>query len=198
VALTERLQAAGISAVLDDTTGFVESQFTHNELLHEFRVRLRKEDFARADVLLMEEADKELAEVADDHYLFSFSDRELQELLAKPDEWSAMDRLLARRLLKERGSDIGDAELEMMQEDRLAELAEPGNIHWYWIALGYALAGIGGIMGMVIGVSLATSKKTLPNGEQVPAWSQSDRQHGWTITVLGLIVFALVLVRLIL
>ncbi|WP_431243320.1 hypothetical protein ACQ9BO_01130 [Flavobacterium sp. P21] len=58
---------------------------------------------------------------------------------------------------------------------------------------GYLFSLLGGGIGMVIGYSLWTSKKTLPNGERVYSYNEADRKHGKTIFILGTIIFPLVL-----
>ena len=44
--------------------------------------------------------------------------------------------------------------------------------------MGYFFTIIGGLLGIFIGYSLFTVKKTLPNGKKVYSYSENDRKHG--------------------
>lgn len=44
------------------------------------------------------------------------------------------------------------------------------------------------VLGILIGYSLWTSKKTLPNGQIVHSYSEQDRGHGKNIFYIGLII----------
>ena len=57
------------------------------------------------------------------YYLLSFTDKELLEILSKPDEWGHFDYVLARALLAERGLEIPDETIGQMKQQRLLQLA---------------------------------------------------------------------------
>ena len=73
-------------------------------------------------------------------------------------------------------------------EQRLEERAQPAENQKQWIIAGYIFACLGGLLGIIIGYYLWTSKKTLPNGQKVPSYTESDRKHGKYIFYIGLIV----------
>ena len=54
-----------------------------------------------------------------------------------------------------------------------------------WIIAGYVLALLGGFISMGIGWSLWRYRKTLPDGRQVPGFSENDRYQGRVILLLG-------------
>ncbi len=169
----------------------------------QFVVRLRPGDFRDAHLLEEYQAsiDLDTSELPNDHYLFGFSNAELWELLAQPAAWSAPDVALAARLLRERGEAVTDEILQALRTQHTAALAAPDPSPTGWIVAGYALALLGGVIGMAIGWSLWRSRKTLPDGRQVPGFSEGDRYHGRVIlafgsATLGLTLLLWVLARL--
>jgi hypothetical protein len=173
----------------EDTSGY--EPFMNNENSKEFRIRLRKFDFPRAENLLMEDAKLQLNDLDKDYYLFSFSDEELEEIVANSDEWNQLDYLLALKLLKERGKEVKKEKIEVLQKERLKELAKPSESLKGWLYFGYATAIFGGIVSIFLGWHILTHKRTLPNGDQVYSFSKSDRVHGKRIFLLGLIFLLL-------
>lgn len=152
-----------------------------------FEVRLFAEDFNRADALQAQQVVHEAADISQDHYLYTFTNEELLDILAKPDEWSALDYELARRLLKDRGQDLNDFELQQLRQKRVDALAKPEESKRSWIILGYlSCLLLAGLPAVFIGHHLSTFRKTLPNGQRVHAYVPRDRKHGGIMFIIGL------------
>ncbi len=166
------------------TDGLTTFQSAPNSL-----VMLRGADFGRARDLLQQAADEQAARVTDDHYLFGFTDVELWQVLTKPDEWSALDVTLAQRVLRERGGEMPVADVQEMAAARVRELAQPRDMPVGWLVLGYISAGVGGMLGILLGWYLRTHLTTLPDGRQVPAYSAQTRLHGRVMMIIGTVVF---------
>jgi hypothetical protein len=152
----------------------------------EIRVKLKQEDFTRANALLETLAQSFLENVSKDHYLFEFSDEELHEILEKPDEWGKNDYALAKKILKERGKDIAPEKLAELQNTRTKELAKPEGGQTGWIIFGYISAFCGGGLGIFFGWYLMSFKKTLPDGRKVYAYTPDVRKHGRIIFFIGI------------
>ena len=130
------------------------------------------------------------------HYLYSFSEEELLDILLKPDEWSVFDFELSRKILKERGKDFSPGVLDLIKKRRIEELAKPEPSQSTWIFAGYLFAFTTGVIGALIGWHLMVFKKTLPDGKRVYGHNESDRRHGQFIFVIGtLITFLTILFR---
>ena len=84
--------------------------------------------------------------------------------------------------------------LASLKKERLNILSKPEENQRPWIIAGYLFSFLGGGIGIVIGYSLWTSKKTLPNGERIYSYNNADRKQGKTIFIIGLIVFPLALI----
>lgn len=163
----------------------VDKSFSMNDLNPGLRrlevdLYLKKEDFTKADILLIDSIDNQ-------HYLFDFSDEELIEVLVKEEEWSEFDINLTVQILKERGKKIDGDFLNHIKKLRKEVQSEPDEHQKGWIIAGYGFVIGGGVFSLIIGYYLAMSKKRLDSGEKVYKFSEADRKHGQYIIILGLI-----------
>lgn len=192
--LSELLNANSIAFEVEDASARVDGTFVSASANKEYRLKLKQEDFARADQLQNEIAANDILTVEADHYLYSFSDAELIDLVEKSDEWSKFDLALAKKILSERGVGINVAKLEEIQSDRLKELAKPEKASQAMVVTGYISAILGGLLGVFLGWHLLNHKRTLPNGTQVYGYTEADRMHGNRILILGVVFFTVGLV----
>ncbi|MEP7095275.1 MAG: hypothetical protein ABI793_14530, partial [Flavobacterium sp.] len=117
-----------------------------------------------------------------------FTDDELYEILLKADEWNEFDYKLAQKILTQRGKSVDTELLKALKKQRLDLLTKPEEDQKSSIMAGYIFAILGGFLGILIGYSLWTSKKTLPNGQKVYSYNEKDRVHGKNIFYIGLII----------
>ncbi|MTH17074.1 hypothetical protein [Flavobacterium sp. LC2016-01] len=182
-----------IKTVLADNIAPVDITFSGSTLQNQYEIKIDPADFAKAQEILEKDTENLLNQVDKDYYLLSFSNEELYDVLLKSDEWNVFDYKLAQKLLTERGKNIDPDMLASLKKERLKILAKPEENQKPWIMAGYLFSLLGGGIGIVIGYSLWTSKKTLPNGERVYSYNDADRNHGKTIFILGTIIFPLAL-----
>jgi hypothetical protein len=193
LALAETFKGNNFEVELEDASANFDITFANNEIDKDFRVKLKPEDFERANIFLQQQAAKDLADIDPNYYIFDFSDEELKEIIEKQDEWSSLDFLLAQKILRERGVEVNVEQIQTLKAKRIEELSEPEKSPKLLIVSGYVLAFIGGLLAIVIGAYLRNHKKTLPNGERVFGYAIADRAHGERILILGilgLIIFA--------
>lgn len=187
--LGQILESNKIDFLLEDNILSFDPTFANNSSGNEFIIKLRMQDFERADKLLEKINETDTNEIDNDYYLFNFTDEELFELIEKRDEWSHFDFVLAKKILQKRGNDITDEKIEKIRQNRIAELSKPEKSQKKYIIAGYIFALLGGLLGVFIGWHLSTYKKTLPNGTQVFAYSENDRKQGNRILKIGLLFF---------
>ncbi len=183
------LKEHGIEVLLEDISPAVDVTFTGNPHEKEVELKIPQSDFEKAHALLEKEVEIEIDNVDTDHYLFEFTDEELIDIQAKPDEWGDFDLILSRKILASRGKDISDERIAELRNKRLSELAQPEPKQTGWIVLGYITSILGGMLGMTIGYILWKQKKTLPNGQKVYTYREEDRSHGKIMLVIGAVVF---------
>ena len=184
--LLRLLQAHGIATETGVDRLDFDVNFANNPTDTRFVVRLRAADIEKARQLEDLENDRLAANAAPDHYLFSFTDEELFDVLTKPDEWNSYDVTLAGRILRQRGRVVSADAIQLLRRHRTAEIAKPEPTRKAWIVAGYLSAILGGIIALLIGWHLYSHKKPLPDGSRVYAYAPSDRVHGFRILLLGI------------
>lgn len=150
----------------------------------EIRVYIHENDEERALNLFTET-------IPADYYLYQFSDNELMEIVTKRDEWNDLDFKLALNLLRKRGKEIQPEVIQLLVDQRLQSLKQPEKSQKTWIYAGYILAFVSGFLGLFIGLSLRSSKKTLPNGEKMYTYIESDRKHGLYIALISIVILSI-------
>lgn len=196
--LAEQLEQNNIEYTIEEESLTFNITFVLNDPLQkEYAVKIKSEDFEKVNELLKKNEETNTDEIGKDYYLFSFTDDELMDVVTKADEWSAFDVVLARKLLAERGKEISEQKIATIQEQRIEELKKTEASQLTWIIVGYLMALSGAFLlvytsaiGIFIGWHLSSYKKTLPDGERVYGYSDTDRKHGIRIFYLGIIVFA--------
>ncbi|MBC7439749.1 MAG: hypothetical protein H7250_07185 [Flavobacterium sp.] len=158
---------------------------SNNEFGKELCVKLQKSNFEIADKILSETSKIEIEKIEKDYYLLSFSDEELKDVIYKSDEWNKFDVELAHKLLKERGIELTTEQIKNIKKDRIIALSQPEESQKIYIIVGYVFALLGGFLGIFIGWHLLTYKKTIPDGNQIYAYSENDRKQGNRILIIG-------------
>lgn len=176
--LKELLDKEGIDSVLGDNIPPVDVTFSGSTLEHRYEIRIKQSDFPKAEEILESHAKNMIELVDQDYYLFDFTNEELYEILLKADEWNEFDYMLAQKILTDRGKPIDQELLTTFKKERIKTLSEPEGNQKQWLYAGYIFALLGGVIGIIIGYFLWTSKKTLPDGSKVYAYTSEDRSKG--------------------
>lgn len=196
--LKSLLHENNIVSKIADNISPVDSSFSGSTLQNQFEIKIQLSDFEKAEKVLDKNAENLIKLVDQNHYLFDFTDDELYEILLKADEWNELDHKLAQKILIQRGKSIDTDLLKALKKQRLEVLAKPEKNQKPWIISGYIFAILGGLLGILIGYSLWTSKKSLPNGQKVYSYSEKDRVHGKYIFFIGLMFLPMyIIIRII-
>ncbi|RYD37654.1 MAG: hypothetical protein EOP87_03080 [Verrucomicrobiaceae bacterium] len=175
--LVRILEAAGIPHRLGTDAACVDVSSIGTGSEAQVIVSVRQADFEAAREAM--ERDSLEVDLPDDHYLRTFTDEEIEEIVAKPDEWSAFDVAHARRLMKQRG--IVPARVEALreeyQQEKLRRLRAGVRASTRLLLLGWCATLLGGLLGFVIGFSLCYSTEKTPEGE-VPTYDAWSREMG--------------------
>jgi len=193
--LAEQLEQHDIAHFVEEESRTFDPTFSFNDAsVTQYAVKIKNEDFEKVNQLLKDDESEDVTEIGKDYYLYSFTDDELMEVITKADEWSPFDVVLARKILAEKGEVLTDETITAINEKRKEALKVPDPPQTYWIVAGYICAFIGGLLGILIGWVLMTYKKTLPDGERVYEYKESDRKHGRIIFYIGIVVLTVAIV----
>jgi hypothetical protein len=123
-AIAEKLKGEGVECVIEKVTPLLGPGFVRNTVEQTIYLKVKAADLDRAHQALEEHYRHRLLDVDPGYYLFAFSDMELLDILAKPDEWGHFDHVLARELLAERGLEIPEEIVELMKRQRKRQLEQ--------------------------------------------------------------------------
>lgn len=183
--LGDVLKENQVDYLVENSTNNFDPTFSNNELSKEYRVKVKDSDIDKAEAILKQLSLEQLEEIDNDYFLYKFSDEELFEVIAKADEWSKLDGLLAQKILSDRGKTVTPEDIELFNKHRLTTLARPEDDPTTLIYAGYVFAVLGGALGFIIGWALVSYKKTLPNRSRVYAHSEKAREHGQRIILIS-------------
>ena len=181
------LKKENIETVIEDCSLAFDPTMSNNETSKDFRIKLLQQDFQKANEVLERNAEIDDDKLPKDYYLLNFSDEELYDVVKKRDEWGALDVALAKKILKRKGKEITVSEEKDLKNQRINELSKPDASSNFWIIIGYVISLLGGFIGIIWGMFLFQYKKTLPNGQRINGYSESQRWHGVFITIIGVI-----------
>lgn len=127
-AIADKLKAQRIVCLVEKVEPLLEPSFFQNTVEPNIHLKVRSTDLDRANQVLEEYYENRLQDVDPNYYLFSFTDVELLDIVAKPDEWGHFDYVLARELLADRGLPIPDETIRQMKQQRLRQLAQQARV----------------------------------------------------------------------
>ncbi len=177
----ELLDTHQIDYLMEKTAPLFDPFFSQNPFKEEVVIKLKLTDFEAVTKLFQQsEAPADL-----DHYLYSFTDNELIEIVLKPYEWNEYDYTLAQKILKDRGKEVNTEVVSAIRKNSIEEIAKKETAPTVWIWAGYIFGVVGGLIGFFIGWHLRSHTKTLPDGRILSAYDEGTRNHGTRIMILG-------------
>jgi hypothetical protein len=186
--VAETLIKNSIDCVVEDCRNAVDNPIiATNSLDAKIVLKLHPEDFTKANEVLEDFYKSQTNNVDKDYYLFNFSDEQLMDVIAKPDEWGVFNYQLAKKILEDKGKDISSETLETLKQQRLEELSQPKKASKNTIIPGYILAFLLPIIAVFIGGNLLFGKKTLPDGNKILVYRKEDRKQGKIILWISII-----------
>ena len=188
---SEVLKQKDIPYYIEEDSLVFDPSYANNPLNKDYRLKIRQQDFEAAHEVLGQYYSNQLNDVSKDYYLFDFTDEELEDIIAKPDEWGHFDYQLAQKLLSERGKEVKPQKAHELREKRISELSEPETVKHSSVVWGYVLCFFFFPISLIMGWTWGYSKKTLPNGERVYRHDAYARKHGRRIFNLGITVLVL-------
>jgi hypothetical protein len=203
----EQLMQENIEIKIVNDRKFFDPAFVTNTANPDILLQIKSTDFTKAQQVVNDYYKVATQSVAKDYYLFEFTNDELYDIIAKPDEWGEYDYQLAKKMLKDKGIEIKPETINLLAQQRLKKLSlgEPNNknlIYFgYFLILFVGLFALiigniygiimSGFIGTLYGYFISYTKKTLPIGEQVFIYNSETRKQGKTIILVAVIFVAL-------
>ncbi|MBC7875288.1 MAG: hypothetical protein H7Y01_14890 [Ferruginibacter sp.] len=184
----------GIDCKLEKTKQVVDKLFIGDGADTEFHLKLKSEDFKKANQLINDQVLQHISELDTDYYLFSFSDVELLEIINKPDEWNNQDVIISGKILETRGLQVPAEEINRIQSERIKELSRPEKPGASKLITGYVLAVFFCLLGLFYALLHLNAKKTLPDGIKVPVYDDSTKIHFRLMILISVVMCVLLVI----
>ncbi len=193
--ISEIFDSNEIEFLVENTKPTVDITFTNSGMV-EYIVKVKESDFDRASALL--ESNFSETNTLEEHYMDSFSDDELIDVVTNPKDWDNFDLNYAKELIKKREITIDEAKISTSKIRFDAELKEPEKAKSIVVFMGYLFAILGGWIGAVIGYSLRYKEKEVEGDEVIYYYDAKSRRHGdfimlifflWVLMYVAFIVY---------
>jgi hypothetical protein len=157
---------------------------------------IKESDFSRADKILDTYYNKQMDVIDSSYYLFDYSNEELQDILSNPFDWGKLDYQLCKHILKQRGVNINDTDLENIKENKIKAMSQKEKARPMKIIAGYILACSFPVLAIIIAISIKYNRKILPTGATFYINTDGDRKHAQRILLLCILWFILFFISL--
>ena len=183
-----------ISYEIDSPNTIIDESIIGKGLLPKFTIKLKEEDFQKANILL----EKNIADNFDLHNDFThfndFTNEELLEIINKSDEWSIESVVASKRILESRGVQITEDEILALKEERNVEIRQGKQAssivqigYFLAIFLGLYLGTIFIVAGIAMGYYYSFGKSTDMFGQKYFVYNERSRRNGNFIFYGGII-----------
>lgn len=186
---SEVLSLEGINYEIEEDSLVFDPSYANHPLNRDYIIKIQRADLKPATKAYHEYFENQLDQAPPDYYLYSFTNEELEEILAKPDEWGTFDYLLSRKILGQRGVDFSMQKLELLKSERYKQLAKPETEKIANIAAYYFISLLIAPIGIIIGWIWGYSKKQLPDGYKIYAYNKVVQKHGRIIFFICTFLF---------
>ncbi len=197
MSLTEEAIASEIISILkknniqfkvEDTRKNFDASFSLSEVNKPILIFLNPMDFEKANKFIDHEMIIDEDKINKNHFLYSFSNEELLNVVKNPNEWHPFDLKLAKKILNKKNISVNEEEILINQKKKELENNQPEKSDLMTILLGYVFSLLGGLFGIGIAIFLITNKKTLTTGKKIHTYTKSDRDHGYKMLILSIIM----------
>lgn len=137
--LIDILEANEIPYQVDDSAlRFDIAANSFNPIDKQVIIQIREDDFERANLLYTTESNQTEKNPTEDHYLYSFSDNDIIDVIANPDEWTDFEVKLAKEISKQRGLKPTAEIIKTIRKDKINEQIKVSTESKRKISMGYS------------------------------------------------------------
>lgn len=141
---TKILEENNIPFQLDDSAMRFKVDATYDAWEKNYILKLQESDIERAEKIFDKQLKKEVSETTEDHYLYSFADNDILDLIANQGEWTKAEIALALKIAKERNIELSAEKIkgakkknETKSESRLTIEKTAGT---FWVIAIFSIA----------------------------------------------------------
>jgi len=185
--LIDLLKLNKIEFQIIDNSPSVDATITGGNTTNNIEIKVFSTDYTRVEKLVEKAAKSEIDTIDAEYYLYDFNDKELIDILENYNEWSPTDRIMAQKILKERGQEYSEEDIKTLKAKKIKELSQPEKGKIGWLIFGFISAIFGGLLGIFIGYHHYNFKKSIPNGKKVHAYDAKTRKIGFRIFLVGIV-----------
>ena len=182
--IADIFDANNIEFVVEDTKPSFDITFTNSGIV-EYILKVKEFDFDRANELLTINLAENIE--IEEHYLDSYKDYELIEVISMPKDWDKFDLEYAKKLIKKRGIVVDEEIIEKAKLKQENELKEPTKAKAVIILVGYLFSLMGGWIGLVIALHLKYKKNKIEGHENIFYYDEKSRSHGDSMLIIAII-----------
>ena len=99
ISLLEFFKEKGIDCSIVKYRSIVDKIYAGINYDREFHVKIKSYEFNKANEILDRQINQNISEIGEDYYLYSFTEKELLEIIENPDEWNNQDILISKKIL---------------------------------------------------------------------------------------------------
>ncbi|WNJ17029.1 hypothetical protein [Pontibacter sp. G13] len=179
------LERNDIPYEVEQVSHMMDSIFTFNRLGNRIIVKVPQSRFLEAREQIENICEIYFTGVPEGHPLLQSTVEELEEVMVSADEWSPMDVVIARHLLRQQGMETEPEVWANRRKQRLSSMRKPQQIQSHWKRLGYLGILFAGIPTMLIGAAFAFTRKVDPEGKLYYVYDEEARKLGFFLFLLG-------------
>ncbi|PHI20633.1 hypothetical protein CEQ90_06135 [Lewinellaceae bacterium SD302] len=187
----------GIPSAIERPEALVDSNFVGSTLLPLAIIKIRSQDFEKANRLLIQSVNDLSDEDVENSHLNHYDTESLRGIFSSTDDWNIEETYLAKRILAQRGITISKEKLEASLQQRVSEIQAGKSANRLWIFVYMLFATVGQFLSIILpiaaigmGYYYAYGKETDLNGNKHFSYDASSRLLGRILLFGGLVISA--------
>ena len=143
---TSVLEKHNIPFEIDDVSMRFKLTSNHNSWENQFILKIKDSDIEKTQELFETEIDKEVKNITPDHYLYTFADEDILDVIANQNEWTKSEVKLALKIANERNIELSAQSIKSakkLPETKPKEIAtntlETAQV-WFWLVGIFSIA----------------------------------------------------------
>jgi hypothetical protein len=143
-----------------------------------YELQIQEKDFRKAKEILLAYYSNSITEVDEEHFLNSYTDFQLCDIVRRKDNWSLESIIHAKLILRKRGIILSEEEIKDGIKDLDDKKKEGQDLDSFTIGIIYFFCVTNLIFAWIVGSVLQKSWVELSDSTRVPKYNENVRRHG--------------------